>query len=212
MASRSEATGSSTLSLRDRQRARVVADIHRAAFELIAERGFDDVTTDEIAMAAGISPRTFFRYVATKDDLLLATVRERGALVMAIIESRPATEAPDVALTKSLLKLTQTVDEFDVKAWRRAILNAPDQLAKVGLTPVEDMDGIVELIAARMGVDPELDGRPGLLVHLALAAGNYGFQRWLRHPVSDERPLSQYVAEALEAVRSRRWRPVEAST
>lgn len=200
------------LSLRDRQRARVVADIHRAAFELIAERGFDEVTTDEIAMTAGISPRTFFRYVATKDDLLLATVRERGALVMAMIEARPATEAPDVALTKSLLTLTQTVDEFDVKAWRCAILNAPEQLAKVGLTPVEDMDGIVDLIAARMGVDPQQDSRPGLLVHLALAAGNYGFQRWLRYPVADERPLSQYVAEALEAVRSRRWRATETST
>lgn len=193
-------------SLRDRQRVRVIADIHHAAFKLIAERGFDAVTTDEIAVAAGVSPRTLFRYVATKDDLLLGTVRERGVLILSLINSRPDNEAPDVTLTKSLLTLTQKVEESDVRAWRRAILNAPEQLSKVGLTPIEDLDRIVELMATRMGVDPQNDARPGLLVHLALAAGNFGFQRWLRHPTGDEAPLSQYVAEALEAIKSRRWR------
>ncbi len=206
MTSSDAARTDGTSSLRDRQRIRVIADIHHAAFKLIAEHGFDAVTTDEIAAAAGVSTRTLFRYVATKDDLLLGTVRERGVLILSLINSRPENEAPDVTLTKSLLSLTQQVEESDVKAWRRAILNAPEQLSKVGLTPIEDLDRIVELIATRMDVDPERDARPGLLVHLALAAGNFGFQRWLRHPEGDETPLSQYVAEALEAIKSRRWR------
>ena len=50
-------------SLRDRQRAQILADIRRAAYRLFGARGYHSVTTEEIALAAGVSPRTFFRYV-----------------------------------------------------------------------------------------------------------------------------------------------------
>src|ERR1700676_3524018 len=55
-------------SLRDRQRAQSRRDIRRAAFRLFAERGYDSGTTEEIAAAAGIAPRTFFRHRPPKEE------------------------------------------------------------------------------------------------------------------------------------------------
>ena len=48
------------------------------AIELFTARGFVEVTVDEIAEAAGISPRTFFRYFPTKAHVVLAHQRRLG--------------------------------------------------------------------------------------------------------------------------------------
>src|ERR1700742_4481725 len=105
-------------SLRDRQRAQIRADIRRSAFRLFVERGYDAVTTEEIATAAGVSPRTFFRYVPTKEELLLAPVRHGGAAIVNLLEQRPAGEAPDVALINAIVTRTRSFDRADCEEWR----------------------------------------------------------------------------------------------
>jgi AcrR family transcriptional regulator len=57
---------------RERKRAQTRARIIAEAFKLFVARGFDAVTLDEIAAAAGISRRTFFHYFASKEDLAFA--------------------------------------------------------------------------------------------------------------------------------------------
>jgi AcrR family transcriptional regulator len=191
-------------SLRDRQRAQIRADISRAAFRLFIERGYDAVTTEEIATAAGVSPRTLFRHVPTKEELLLAPVRHGGAAIVNLLEHRPASESPDVALVNAIVTRTRSFDEADCQQWREALLGAPGLLDKVTIHTPADKERAMKLIAERMGADPDTDIRPGLLVQLAFAAADFAFQQWVRQAMKP-RPLDRYVTDALEAVKSPHW-------
>ncbi|HEY0226214.1 MAG TPA: helix-turn-helix domain-containing protein [Mycobacterium sp.] len=190
--------------LRDRQRAQVRADIRRAAFRLFVERGYDAVTTEEIATAAGVSPRTFFRHVPTKEELLLAPVRHGGAAIVNLLEKRPATESPDDALINAIVTRTRSFDRADCEEWREALLVAPGLLDKATIHTPVDKERATKLVAERMGANPSTDIRPGLLIQLAFAAADFAFQQWVRQSTS-QRPLDRYVTEALEAIKSSHW-------
>ncbi|OBK36292.1 transcriptional regulator [Mycobacterium sp. 1245111.1] len=194
-----------TGSLRDRQRAQILADIRRAAFRLFVERGYDAVTTEEIASAAGVSPRTFFRYVPAKEELLLAPVRHGGTAIVALLQERPAAEQPDVALINAIITRTRSFGVADTEEWRAALLVAPDLLGKLTVHLPADKERATTLIAARMGVNSDSDMRPALLVQLAFAAADFAFQQWVRQSSKKPRALGRYVTEALEAVKSPHW-------
>lgn len=67
--------------LRARRRLDTLREIHRAALELIEEHGYRGTTVQQIAHRAGVSPRTFFRYFASKEQAALPGQRR---LVQAI--------------------------------------------------------------------------------------------------------------------------------
>jgi AcrR family transcriptional regulator len=57
---------------RVRHRVETRTNLHDAAVRLFSERGYEATGVDDIAEAAGVSLRTFFRYFAGKDDVLFA--------------------------------------------------------------------------------------------------------------------------------------------
>lgn len=197
---------SDTPSLRDRQRAQVRSDIHAAAYRLFAAQGFANVTTEDIAAEAAVSPRTFFRHVATKEELLLRPVHRGGPAIVALLQRRPADEPADLALAAAIVGRVGSFDDVDLQNWLAAILTAPDLLDRVTLIPSADRTRLTELIAERMAVDPADDIRPGLLVQLSLAAADFAFQRWVRDGRSQRRSLSRDVSDALAVVEHPRWR------
>jgi AcrR family transcriptional regulator len=72
--------------------------LQAAGLRLFAEKGFDRTTTDDIAKAAGVSPRTFFNYFTSKDSVAqipraLLTDNLRDGLL-----SRPLGEAPATSM------------------------------------------------------------------------------------------------------------------
>ncbi|EME15961.1 TetR/AcrR family transcriptional regulator [Rhodococcus triatomae] len=194
------------MSLRERQRALVRAEIQRVAFALFARDGFDAVTTDQIAAEAGISPSTYFRHVRSKEDLLLDPVREGGAGIVALLDERPVDEPADIALSQAILVRTGAVAAAEVEQWRAAFRTAPHLLDRVALITPEHRTRLVELVAERMSVDPRTDSNPGLLVHLMLAAAEFGYLQWLRETSTRGASLPVCVEGALVAVLDQRWR------
>jgi AcrR family transcriptional regulator len=70
--------------------------------QLFLERGFDATTTTQIAEEVGISSRSLFRYVATKEDLVLGHLEPQGEVVAAALAARPDGESPWDALRAAL--------------------------------------------------------------------------------------------------------------
>src|SRR5437763_2139396 len=85
----------------DRRRRIVRAEIGRVAVGLFAERGFEAVTVDDIAAAAGTSPRTFFRYFATKDDVVLDYERRLHDRLVAAYDDQPESVGAVTALRQA---------------------------------------------------------------------------------------------------------------
>lgn len=56
-----------TLSLRERRRQETARQIQKATLELAMQSGLENVTTEDIAVASGVSTRTFFNYFANKE-------------------------------------------------------------------------------------------------------------------------------------------------
>jgi AcrR family transcriptional regulator len=79
-------------SLRERTRRAVQGELIEVGQRLFVERGFEATTVDEIATAAGMSKRSFFRYFATKEELVLSKYERTGDDLAAALRSRPADE------------------------------------------------------------------------------------------------------------------------
>lgn len=77
-------------SLRERKKVATRQTIVASARRLFLERGYDATTIEDITEAAVVSRRTFFRYFATKEDLVFADEDDMLATVGAGIDTAPA--------------------------------------------------------------------------------------------------------------------------
>ena len=70
----------------------MISELEATALRLFEERGFSNVTVDDIGAEAGISARTFYRYFPTKEDVLLVRIDRRAEALRAALTERPAGE------------------------------------------------------------------------------------------------------------------------
>src|SRR3954466_3389512 len=90
--------GCMTSGLRERKKLATRLALHEAALRLVAERGLDSVSVDDIAARADVSPRTFFNYFPTKDDAVLGLDPDAVRRQVREFADRPAAESPVEAL------------------------------------------------------------------------------------------------------------------
>jgi AcrR family transcriptional regulator len=105
--------------LRERTRRVVQGELLTVAQVLFVEKGYEAVTVEEIAAAAGMSKRSFFRYFASKDALVLGKYDRQGEAFVEALRARPSEEEPWVALRRMFDDVVAYVS--DPEKGRRAL-------------------------------------------------------------------------------------------
>lgn len=90
------------MSTRDIARTAVRAGLAGVAFDLFRRDGFEKVTINDLAAAAGVSRSTFMRYFGSKEDAVLVAVDAQGEQIADAVRDRPADEDDWVALRHAL--------------------------------------------------------------------------------------------------------------
>lgn len=116
--------------LRERKREKTHDGLVRTALQLFSERGFDHVTVEEIAAGYDLSARTFFRYFASKEDVLFSeSDRHRTHLIQALADQDPSM-GPFAALESALrLVATDYAQERDLLRMRHQIVTSTPSLS-----------------------------------------------------------------------------------
>lgn len=169
----SDPTAQVPRSLTERRKAQTQLEIARCAAELFAERGTAAVTADEIAAAAGIGLRTFYRYFRTKEEAVTPLLAVGVSGWIADLAAAPR-ELPAVAALESSARHTlTTTDRFGMDGLRltRALLRAvpgDPNLEAVWFRVVHDTEeALVSVLGERLG-----PGADPLEVRLLAVAGN----------------------------------------
>ncbi|TDC45352.1 TetR family transcriptional regulator [Actinomadura sp. KC345] len=94
--------------LRERKKRRTRQAIATAALRLFAERGYEETTIAEIAGAADVSPRTFFSYFPSKEDVVFAEIDDRLAEVSERLRRTPG-ETPMETIRRSVIDVLEAL-------------------------------------------------------------------------------------------------------
>ena len=169
-----------TLGLRERKKAETRDALASAALRLADELGPDRVTVDEIAAAAGVSPRTFFNYFASKEDAIVGSTESSTSRVVQELASRPAAEAPIDALRAAVHASADHL-EADPDDWiirHRLVTRYPALGVRYAARLAAVEHELVVEIARRTRLDADVDTYPAALVSAAMAASRVALTVW----------------------------------
>jgi AcrR family transcriptional regulator len=167
--------------LRQRRKALTREEIIDAAIDLFERKGYEATTVDDIAEAADVSPRTFFRYFDSKFEVALAGKAPDGNDPAPYFTARPANEtvlqAIRSTIREKLVKEAGTSDKLRTRQLR-VVLKTPSLLAMAREHFHRGDDEMVRAVAARLGVDED-ELRPRVIV--AAAGGTIWavIERWI---------------------------------
>lgn len=191
------------VSLRESKKQQTRDALAAAAIDLIIERGFEATTVEDIAASVQVSPRTFFRYYPTKEDVVVDLLREGVIDLVHRLAARPADEPLSTALREAALGWADLDAEQTTRMLKlsQVLRSSPclqprfDRQRQVGLKDLE------REVAGRLGVDCEAgavraDCRPQLIVTLVSAVIGDAVQRWSLGGGAE--PLRGYIKDGFD--------------
>jgi AcrR family transcriptional regulator len=166
-------------SLQSRKQQVVRDAIYDAAIELFISKGFDETTIDDVAVAVGISQRSFFRYFASKDDLLAVSVVKVGSVLAETVAACPANFT-----TLQIVRET-VVSALNYSASRPRI----HQVVEIAMRStrarqaymshmIEVEDKLADVLAARLRGPSGASLKPRMLAGVTLSIMNASVSSW----------------------------------
>ena len=186
------------LSLAERKRRVVRDELGEAALRLLARQGYDQTSVDQIVEAAGVSRRTFFRYFASKEDVVVEFFNDVGQEIVTELAARPAAEGPVLALREAIKAVS--ADELAENREKSIALigysfGIPALRARFAARQDLLFDEVAEVLAQRTG-----NGAPAPQLRLTAGLGLMAFTAALGAWVAADgaRDFRELVDEAFE--------------
>src|SRR5258708_4279406 len=143
----------------ERKRRAIRGELSEVALGLLTDRKFESLTIDEIAAAAGVSRRTFFRYFTSKEDVVFAFLDQWAVRLAADIVARPADEDPVAGVQTSFRQLTAAYDDRAL-ALVKLVRETPALQQQERINRDHLRLAVVNALAERLGLEAERDKRP----------------------------------------------------
>jgi AcrR family transcriptional regulator len=185
--------------LRARRRRQTTQDIHEAALRLARERGYDNITIEQISAEAGVSQRTFFNYFPTKEAAVAyAPLEIPGDLAAEFISRGKARRS--VVLTELISVIAEHLGQDppsrrQTEDIRVVAFEHPNVLAAVLTTFEAFYASVAEMVAQRLGLRAA-EEVPQLIAGLALATVRTGLDMWSHDaPTEPDTPVP-YIRRA----------------
>lgn len=170
--------------------------LERAAVSLFADRGYEQTTAAEIAAAAGLTERTFFRHFGDKREVLFAREVEGRALLMQTVAAAPADQSTRSAVAAGLRAVAEQMQPRREDLRRRAVIIAaePELQERELIKQAAWATSLAQTLTDR-DLSP---GAARMVAEVAIAVLRVANDLWLAG--SDDAQLPALVAEALGQV------------
>lgn len=163
-------------SLRERKKISTRIAIRRAAFDLFAAQGYADTTVEQIADAADISPRTFYRYYRVKEAVLLSD--DQVAPIVAAFAKAPPELSIIAAYRHAVAQVFSAMtpeEREDAATGQRLMYQVPEARGLLYSEYIRVIEMITEALTARPDAPPDELGRrviAGAIVGVLIAASD----------------------------------------
>ncbi|MFD4858843.1 acyl-CoA-like ligand-binding transcription factor [Streptomyces atratus] len=185
----------SSVGLRERKKEATRQAVHEATLRLTVEHGFDHVTVEAVADAAGISRRTFSNYFTGKEDALLHGEEQQIRDLVRTVRDRPAEETAWAALRAAMTQFAERVapPEREWALRTRLAMQHPSLLARQLANHAALERDLAEAVASRRSPSQK-SVRPLVLAAAFLSALRIAMRMWI------EEDLAREPAEVIDEI------------
>jgi TetR/AcrR family transcriptional regulator, regulator of mycofactocin system len=185
---------------RGRPRGTSTRELELIALRLFAEQGFHETTVEQIAAAAGVSTRTFFRYFDAKSSVLWHTFDAEVDAIRAALARAPDDLPVMDAVRHAVLAANhyRAADVPELRTRMTLVGTVPELAASATVRYDAWERAISEFVGRRVG-QPADSLFPHVAGRATLAACRAAYERWAVRANAD---LTVYLDAALRALAS----------